>query len=233
VSDIDYILGSARMPIFTDNRVLLNDFREGRRAALEQVYWAYVSKVEGIIRFGFVRSDHVAIGGVGNAGPELRDLVQEVFARAFAPDARRAYDGLRPFAPYLFAIARNVLADWRRRSGREVPTEWQSLEAAVNGLPQEELPQEELPAYADEATVAVVERFLRELPPELRDLHHQRLTLGLSQRDAADALGISRQNLRTLEDRLRSMLRQTLARSEAGRSPGARRGVQPAPGTAE
>jgi RNA polymerase sigma factor (sigma-70 family) len=198
------------MTIFLNDRDLLRDFREGQRGALERLYWAYVDKVERIIRFGFVRGDSMKLSGVGSSQTELRDLVQEVFAKAFAPDARRAYDGLRPYGPYLYAIARNVLADWGRRSGREVPTEWPSIEAAMEEVPTEEDP----PTYADDRTVAIVERFIRELPPDLRALHEQRSIAGLSQRDAAAVLGITRQVLRTMEGRLRDMLRERLARAE-------------------
>lgn len=197
------------MTIFLNDRELLRDFREGRRDALERVYWTYVDKVERIIRFGFVRGDSVALSGVGNSQSELRDLVHEVFAKTFAPEVRCTYDGVRPYGPYLFAVARNVLADWGRRSGREVPTEGPEIEAALE--PRE---PEELPAYADERTVAIVERFIRELPPELRALHEQRSIAGLSQREAAEALGITRQVLRTRETRLRDMLRERLARED-------------------
>jgi RNA polymerase sigma-70 factor (ECF subfamily) len=194
------------MTIFLNDRDLLRDFREGHRWALERVYWAYVDKIERIVRFGFVRGDSVLLSGVGNAPAELRDLVHEVFTKTFAPDARRAYDGLRPFGPYLYAIARNVLADWGRRAGREVPTEGPFIEAAL-----EVAEPEEAPAYADERTVAIVERFIRELPDDLRALHEKRSIAGLSQREAAEALGITRQVLRTRETRLRDMLRERLA----------------------
>jgi RNA polymerase sigma factor (sigma-70 family) len=197
------------MTIFLNDRDLLRDFREGHRWALERVYWAYIDKVERIVRFGFVRGDSVLLSGVGNAPVELRDLVHEVFIKTFAPDARRSYDGIRPFAPYLYAVARNVLADWGRRVGREVPTESPVIEAAL-----EVAEPEDPPAYADERTIAIVERFIRELPDDLRALHEQRSIAGLSQREAADALGITRQVLRTMETRLRDMLRERLASEE-------------------
>ena len=199
------------MTIFLNDRDLLRDFREGRREALERVYWAYIDKVERIIRFGFVRGDSVMLSGVGNVGSDLRDLVQETFTKAFAPDARRAYDGIRPFSPYLYAISRHVLADWGRRSGREVPTEWPSIEAALEA---EAAGPEETPPYADDRTVAIVERFIGELPEDLRALHELRSIAGRSQREAAEALGITRQVLRTREGRLRDMLRERLAREE-------------------
>jgi RNA polymerase sigma factor (sigma-70 family) len=212
------------MTIFVDDRELLRDFREGRRGALERVYRAYVDKVERIIRFGFVRGDSVMLSGVGNSQTDLRDLVHEVFTKTFAPETRRAYDGLRPFGPYLYAIARNVLADWGRRSGREVPTEGPSIEAAIEA--QE---PEEAPVYADDRTVAIVERFIGELPPDLHALHEKRSIAGLSQREAAEALGITRQVLRTMETRLRDMLRERLARDDQPGQDALRLRVPPRP----
>jgi DNA-directed RNA polymerase specialized sigma24 family protein len=58
--------------------------------------------------------------------------------------------------------------------------------------------------------MAVVERFLRELAPELKAVHEKRYTLGLSQAEAAAALGITRQRLRTAEARLRDGLARAL-----------------------
>jgi RNA polymerase sigma factor (sigma-70 family) len=214
------------MSIFVNKPDLLRDFREGRRAALEAVYWAYVEIIERILRFGFTRQDSFKVGGVGNA-PELRDLVHEVFTRAFAPDARRTYDGIRPYSPYLYAVARHVLADWGRRSGREVPTDEPWIEAALDLEP---VVPDEPPAYADERTVAVVERFLLGLPDELKALHEQRSIRGLSQRDAAVALGTTRQHLRTLETRLRDMLREELARAERQERDSQRRPAAERPG---
>jgi RNA polymerase sigma factor (sigma-70 family) len=206
------------MPIFSNDPELLRAFTAGNRAALERVYWEYVAKIERIMRFGFVSADSVRVGGVGETGPELRDLVQEVFTKALSPEARRTYDGLRPYGPYVFAIARNVLADWQRRSGREVPTDGTSLEASLEAMPPA---VDDVHAYADQGTVDIVERFVRGLPADLRALHEHRFVRGLSQRDAAAALGLSRQNVRTIEEKLRTMLRDTLADEERRPRPAA------------
>jgi RNA polymerase sigma-70 factor (ECF subfamily) len=58
--------------------------------------------------------------------------------------------------------------------------------------------------------MTIVEGYLRALPDELKQIHEARFVKGLSQRDAADALGISRQQLRTREARLRDGLRRLL-----------------------
>lgn len=202
-------ISSRALPFLRQHPELLRRFRAGERAALEQVYWAYVGDVERIARHGFaVRDKGLRVDGAPPA--ELGDLVQEVFARAFAERARLAYDGLRDYGAYLATIARNLLADRARRGGREVPLGPVELEQA------DEAPDEA--PWADEATVRVVEGYLAGLPEELRALHEQRYVRGLPQVEAARVLGITRQQLRTREARLRDGLARALAR--AGITPG-------------
>src|SRR5262249_3555114 len=109
------------MTVFLDRPDLLRDFRQGKRAALEEVYWAYVNVVEKVVRRGAVRSSTAQLGGA--VGDEWSDVVQETFLRAFAERARLGYDGIRPYRPYLLTICRNVMADHSRRRGREAPSE--------------------------------------------------------------------------------------------------------------
>jgi RNA polymerase sigma-70 factor (ECF subfamily) len=200
------------MSLLEQDRDLLTRFRDGEHGALEQVYWAYVDKVESIVRFGFLLSGkQVRVGGVQPGSAEVADLVQDVFIKAFSRASRLAYDGLRPFGPYLFTIARNVLVDWGRRSGREIPMDAAELQSSL-----ERTADGDDASYADVDTVRTVEGYIQGLPPDLRAVHDERYVRGRSQREAADALGISRQNLRTLEARLRDGLARELRRLEEG-----------------
>ena len=97
-----------------------------------------------------------------------------------------------------------------RRSRRELPTPWDELERARD---EDLAPSEERPPWADEATIAAVGEFLGTLDDGLKRVHRVRYIEGLSQREAAERLGISRQNLRTLEAKLRDGLRARLERS--------------------
>jgi RNA polymerase sigma-70 factor, ECF subfamily len=197
------------MPIFRGRPELLRAFRAGDRMALETVYRAYVDKVAGLVRFGFASSR--SGGGVvslGNRPDDLADLVQEVFARSFSRSARESFDGLRDYGPYLFTVARNVVIDWFRRASRELPTDVVHLERALDEVSKVD-DEPELP-WADQSTMEIVQAFLAGLAPEMRRVHQARYAQGLSQRDAAAALGVSRQNLRTLEGRLRDGLRLAL-----------------------
>ena len=195
--------------IFRGRQELLRSFRDGTRAALEEVYWAYVDRVEHVLRMGFVvAATGTHVPGAGQDHAERADLLQEVFARAFAPAARLAYDGIRDYAPYLDTIARNLLVDRARKRGREIPALDVEQAAAPSPADTDDAP------WADSQTMALVARYLEGLPEDLKVVHEARYVRCLSQRDAATALGISRQNLRTLEDRLRTGLRRELKRSE-------------------
>ena len=195
------------MTLFRDRPELLAAFRRGDRSALVEVYWAYIDRVERLIRAGWrtPKGDR--------ADPPRRedvaDLIQETFARAFAERARLAFDGLREFGPYLATIARNLLVDWARRQGREIPVDFDEDELAAAAT---EVFDDVDTRWADGATVRVVQEYLSALPPELADVHRERYIHSRSQRDAAAALGISRQQLRTREKRLRDGLRRRLSR---------------------
>jgi RNA polymerase sigma factor (sigma-70 family) len=199
------------MSIFRGKAELLSRFRRGDRDALEEVYRAYVDKVSKIVRFGFrLPQGGAVVPGFGWRDDEIADIVQEVFARSFSHSARASYDGERDYAPYLYAVARNVLTDRARRVGRELPMAWSEL-ARVR---EEDLAaNEDESSWPDAATIAAVRAYIDGLDESLKHVHEVRYVLGLSQREASEKLGISRQMLRTLEARLRDGLRQRLRRS--------------------
>jgi RNA polymerase sigma factor (sigma-70 family) len=200
------------MPIFRGRPDLLRDFRAGKRPALETVYRAYVDKVTGVIRFGFrPPAGTTRITGLKVDAAETSGLVQEVFLKAFAAPARASFDGLRDYGPFLYAIARNVLADWGRRLGRELPMLAEDLQRMGERADDAAwVPDEESNSWADPETVALTERYVEGLDDELKQVHRVRFVLGLSQRDAAGQLGIGRQTMRTLEGRLRAGLKREL-----------------------
>jgi RNA polymerase sigma-70 factor (ECF subfamily) len=184
------------MPFLRERPPLLKAFREGERAALEEVYWAYVDRVERFVaRF------------VGRA--DVPDATQEIFIRAFKESARLSYDGLRDYGPWLVAIARNFVTDRARREGRELP---QLPEDEVLADERAEMDEPETP-WADPEVMKVVEAYLASLPPGLRGVHEQRFVQCVPQREAAARLGLSRQQLRTREERLRDGLRSALRKA--------------------
>jgi RNA polymerase sigma-70 factor (ECF subfamily) len=212
------------MPIFLDNRTLLESFRAGDRESLAKIYLAYVDRVATLVRRGFVIDGGMSILGAVDRETQ-RDLIQEVFARAFAEPARLAYDGLRPYRPYLLRIAKNILIDAARKSGRCV--EVGKCGAAdvtgvgdINAIVEDDAPfGPEPPLNPEEASVkAQLGRIVREhvngLDREAREFVSLRFEQEKPQRDVASAMGITRRRVRTLEKTILDDLRNHLKRKE-------------------
>jgi RNA polymerase sigma-70 factor (ECF subfamily) len=185
-------------------------FREGDRTVLDSVYRTYVVKVRSIV-WGGLRASSWARGRSSLAFTAM-DLVQEVFLRAFSPAARRAFDGLRAYGPYIAAVARNVMIDWTRRVAREIPTDGPDLELLADAQAQSWYEE----TVWDPRLGAVIERYFAELDPRLRAVLEVRYRRGLSQREGAEAMGLSRQSLRTLECRLQAGLRRAIESYQRG-----------------
>ena len=180
------------MTILRRDRTLFEGFRAGKPEALGTVYRVYVRKVEHLLSQGFeLRGQGTRVSGVGHRPDDLADLVQEVFLRAFSEKARRSYDGLRDYGPYLFAIARNVLVDQARAHGREILSSQLELDVAI-----EPMAPEDAPFWAEPATMMIVEAYLAALPQDMREVHRLRYEAGLSQEQAAEKLGVGRQTRR-------------------------------------
>lgn len=191
-----------------EDRAWLDGYRAGDRAALERVFRTYVPLVMHLLR-----------GGSPHDGPRLfvaeeqeqDDVAQEVFMRLFQESTRRNYDGLRPFATWVRTVTRNTLVDHLRKRGRLKEDTGMDLESAAQAewIPGQPLPDENLLSREEQQVATAL---WDSLAADERELAKVRYRQGLSQRDAAEALGISRQNLRTLEARLRRKMEEFLAR---------------------
>jgi RNA polymerase sigma factor (sigma-70 family) len=176
---------------------LVRRFRRGDAEAFSRVYHANVAAVERVVRGSLVR--------LGLSTSDQPDVVQEVFLRAFSEKVRVSYDANRSYRPFLLAIARNYVVDWGRRVGRVT----RSLGASE---PHEDVGSETVGA-ADPfcpRLVAIAAAYVEALPATLRAVYDLRFASEVSQRRAADMLGVSRQKLRTLENRLVNGLRNEL-----------------------
>jgi RNA polymerase sigma factor (sigma-70 family) len=172
------------------------------REELAHIYQQFAKRVEAWVRNG----------ARGGDPAEIADLVQEVFIRLFRSLARGQYDGDRPFGAYVHGIAHNVVVDRARRVHREIPTDLRALAHRVLASGESAAVG---PRYRDPSALKVTESFLGSLPAELRAVHQERFVAGRSQRAAAAILGLTRQRLRTLEERLFAGLRQALEESAA------------------
>lgn len=189
------------LSLFLQKPALLTPFRRGDRDALESVYLAYFDHIQKLVRYGL----HAMRANVHVPGPginDLRDLVQETFTRAFAESARLAYDGRRPYGPFLSSITRNLILDHARRRNREINMEELPDVADVSDTHVE--------PWVDPVLVREVNVYLGTLAKDLRRVHELRYEGSATQEEAARALGVSRQQLRTLERRLREGLAEHL-----------------------
>ncbi len=198
---------------------LLRGFRAGEREALTEIYRLHAEEVARLLRGGFGfeaggrRHRFVGFG----SGFELQDLLHETFRRAFEPRAREAYDGIRPYGAYVTTIARNLVL----RSFRAREILFPLADAAAEGdgdssragLARVEVvdegPSPERDVH-DAQIRELVAGFLAALAPDERRLVELRFVEGLSQRDAAAALGLGRQRIRTREKQLRARLLEYL-----------------------
>ena len=188
-----------------ENAELLARFRAGDAAALTEVYRAYARPLDRLLRRGFT-----PLGGGLRVPPmhsrsDRDDLIQETFERAFADEARLAYDGKRDYWRYLANIARNALVSHYRRHHREVPAggrdSWAEGEVA-----QCDLQDEPAPSYEDPRAVEIMHQYVASLPEPLRAVHSARHVEGLTERAAVQKLGVTRWFLQSREHRLRREL---------------------------
>lgn len=191
------------------DRSLLTRFRDGEQGALAEVFKMYVDDVTRTLRAGVrLRIDGAPTRLPGVASDfELENLIQETFVRAFAPAARLAYDGIRPYGAYLGTIARNLLVDRARKARRDSKrlVHIDDVEArTASDVPDPSLVLEEGQLRA------VLRDFKGSLDDEGRRLFEVRYERSLGLRDAARELGLGLFKVRRMDVRLRQDLLTTL-----------------------
>lgn len=200
------------MPYLPSNRALLDRYRQGQPAALEEVYVHYSPGLARSLRAGFVFEMHGQRGQFGGYGLplELADALQETFTRAFAEQTRLAYDGLNPFGAWLMGIAHNLVVDHirRRQTGdAALQTLSASGEWQVNCTPAPDVAAEENEAGRLLAT------FRSTLEARDHALFAARYETRLTQEETARSLGLTRIQVRRAELKLRQKLLEHLKRN--------------------
>jgi RNA polymerase sigma-70 factor, ECF subfamily len=193
------------MAILMNDSALLERFRVGDPDALSRVYWSYVAGVESYVRRRLSSAGTRAAIGIDGT---VADLVQDSFARAFRPSARLAYDGTREYVRFLKAIAHNTVITHLRRRRREEPVDPIDLERLLDS--RDSIGSDE-PSWEDPRLWTLVQHYLAALPERERAVYVMRYAHEQSQLQAADALGLTRQQIRTLEERVRAGLARALA----------------------
>jgi RNA polymerase sigma-70 factor (ECF subfamily) len=159
----------------------------------------------GLLRFisSRVRDPHAA-----------RDLVQEVYAKAFRH--RERYDPKRPFTTWIYTIARNSCVDYLRRRVRDplsavapnapsAPPDLDALPDAAQADPFASVEQQDL--------VEAVRAELGKLPDQRRAAVEMKIVEGLTYREISEALGAPlgtvafwvRESLETVARKLRHL----------------------------
>ena len=148
-----------------------------------------------------------------NTAEDAYDIVQEAFASAWR--ALKSYDSSRPFDVWLRRIALNKCRDRARKEAVR------RRAFGVFGLPTEAAEQAaDERAGAEDAQIADetlrrLEAALRALPGHLREPLILTALQGLSQREAAEVLGLSPKVVETRAYRARKQLAAVLERSDA------------------
>ena len=186
-----------------ESRVSAPDPR--RLETLSQMYLDLSPKLKKIIRGRGRRLSTARL-----SPEDLEEVVQEAFCRALRAMAIRHYDDTRELLPYLTSISLHVLADVTRARWKE-RNRLASIGAEAVYAPATSNDMEEEGTFAE--VCVLVNGWLAEQPPDIRALCHRRFWLGESQRAAAESLRLSRQQVRTLEQRMRSSLSAYLRRT--------------------
>jgi len=155
-----------------DDRELMARVREGEQSALELLF----ARWEGPL-FGFFYR-------LGCPPSSVEDLTEEVLVSVYR--RRHRYDLDRPFAPWLFGIARLVWKDYLRHRGREI-SHTAPLGAAKQ-VPASDFGPSDLAEAREEAEA--IRRAIQRLPDEQRETFLLRHYHGLSYEEIAQALQI-------------------------------------------
>lgn len=139
-------------------------------------------------------------------GEEALDVTQESFVSAFA--ALKRYDRERPFRLWISRIALNKCRDWaRRRAVRAFFTRAAPLDDAFGLASDDASPEVEA---SDRAEMRRVNAAIGELPAKLREVLVLRAVEGMSQAEAAEALGVTEKTVETRLYRARAKLKHLL-----------------------
>lgn len=196
-----------------DNPELVERFRVGDRETLAALYQEHVEAAEDLLRRGFsFKSKDQAIRFRGFREPfELQEVLQDGFIRAFRKSSREAYDGAKPFRPYLITIFRNLVIDRYRKKQTEqsyfvtigrLAAEDESPDQAIERLSAGREVEVGQPGFSPELEAmrtqisSVLQTFVAELDELDRRILTEHLMGSRTQTEMADELGISRNDLR-------------------------------------
>lgn len=150
----------------------------------------------------------------GLPSADVDDAIQEAFAKLLAAGwLSRQRPERGSAAAYLAGTVRNLCRDSLRAQRREEALRARAVQLARNGPHGLEHPPGEGELESRRAELARAR--IAELPTELSGYFRVRFAQGLSQRQAARQLGLTRRRARTLEQRLLTAVARHLGRVPA------------------
>lgn len=137
---------------------------------------------------------------------DVDDVLQDVFVRM-----QKGLGAVRDerLAPWLFAVARSAIAEYRRDRARHPLT--RKGEHPIESADDE--PDERERAALEGALAGCVARFVRELPSPYREAITLVEIEGMSQKQAAEVLGLSHSGMKSRVQRGREQLRAMFERA--------------------
>lgn len=192
-----------------ENNALREAFKKGEAWALKQVYLDLVDELGTLTKRGFIidRGKQGRVLGLANPSDQ-RDIVQEVFARAFAEKARASYQSKYPLRPYILRIAKNLMIDRLRRGNREVQPGGKEDPIDIDVLIEKdsEIPESAAELVDRQRLLDGTRDFLQTLEQEEQRFYQLRYARCLPQQEVAQKMDVTRRRVRTLESRFRSAL---------------------------
>jgi RNA polymerase sigma-70 factor (ECF subfamily) len=204
----------AEAPSLETDRQLLDAFKRGEREALSAVYRLHVGEVVRALRRGTLVSidGRPTRLGLGISEGDMEVLVQDTFLRAFSPSARSAYDGIRPYGPYLVTIARNLLIDAARGRKRHQAVMLVDDVDDVVDVGADPPPDPTWSLQARELAI-VVDEIIKGVSPLEQSIFRLRYREEKSQRQVSEELGLSLITVRRKDVWLRAHLLEGLRRA--------------------
>jgi len=208
-----------------EDRSFLEAFRRGDNDALKLVYERYAPALGKYVGGGFsTTSDGRSLRIEVEDPVERLDVVQETFAKAFLEKNRLTYDGYRPYGPYLLRICRNLAIDRVRARQRRA-----RVIVADTPLRDEEGSSTQVDVAADVSIegedwstaqrasrrelLGLLGEYLKTLNERERELLRLFYVNETSQREAAESMQLTRNQIRTLVAKLRRSLLEHMMRS--------------------
>lgn len=201
------------MTLFFQNRALLAQFREGDRAALTTVYRHYVNDIESLLRKWSSNTGNFI--DLRHDFGRQQDVLQEIFVKAFSQKVREAYDGIRPYRPYLITIAKSVLIDHLRKQSREIllPFDSDDEERIASNIEDTGTSEEEQSTSLHwQQCLTASKTFVAGLDASTQQFIELRFRQELPQLLISETMGMTRWKVRAMEKKVQRGLEKFLHR---------------------